>query len=123
MAWKKPTEELNALHSKLVRPFVCVEKKMFGFQVFFVNDNMFTGVFEDGIMMHLSPGDRDAMLAECKDSVPFTPMGREMKGYVFVPGKLLEEPEHYHEVEGWVARSYAFVSSLPPKEKKPKAKK
>jgi len=120
MAWVKPTEEITALHEELVRPFVCDKRKMFGFQVFFVNDNMFTGVFEDGIMIRMSPEDKKAAIGGREGVAPFTPMGREMKEYIFIPGKMLDEPAFLDEVRGWVAKSYEFVSAMPPKVKKAK---
>ena len=123
MVWKKTPEELTLLHAELVTPFACEKRKMFGCQVFFVNNNMFTGVYEDGIMMHLSPDDKKTAMSECADITPFTPMGREMKGYIFLRGELLDDPEFLDEVKGWIARSHSYVSSLPPKEKKkPKIK-
>ena len=122
MAWKKTPEELTVLHAELVKGFECEKRKMFGCQVFFVNGNMFTGVYEEGIMMHLSPADRDAVIGKHDEIVPFTPMGREMKGYVFVSGELLSDPVFLDEVKAWIGRSHAFVSSLPQKEKKPKTK-
>jgi len=123
MAWKKATEELTALHAGLVAQFACEKRKMFGFQVFFVNDNMFTGVYEDGIIIRLPLEDKKAVLAENDEVTPFTPMGREMKEYIFVPGSLLDSPAFLDEVRGWVEKSYGFVSSLPPKVKKAKSKK
>jgi len=120
MAWKKATEELTALHANLVSPFICEKKKMFGFQVFFVNDNMFTGVYEDGIMMRLTLEDKKAILSAHDEVTPFTPMGREMKEYIFIPGNTLDDPLFLDEVKSWTEKSYAFVSSLPPKVKKRK---
>jgi hypothetical protein len=42
--------------------------------------------------------------------------GRPMKGYVVLPTDWHEDPR---KSRAWVERSLAYVSSLPPKEKKP----
>jgi len=117
MAWKKASEELNTLHADMVAPYPCDKRQMFGFQMFFVNDNMFTGVYEEGIMMRLSEADRIAVMRENDEAVPFSPMGRTMKEYVYLPESLLNPPEF---AEKWIAKSHAYVSSLPPKLKKAK---
>jgi TfoX/Sxy family transcriptional regulator of competence genes len=122
MDWEKVSDEIVALHTDLVGPFICEKRKMFGCQVFFVNNNMFTGVYGDGIMMRLAPDDKKTILGEHEDIVPFTPMGREMKEYVYIPGKLLDNPAYLDEASEWMAKSYAFVISLPPKSKKTKSK-
>ncbi|MCL2339495.1 MAG: TfoX/Sxy family protein [Actinomycetia bacterium] len=122
MTWAKATEWLCALHAELVEPYHAEKRKMFGFQVFFVNNNMFSGVFEDGIMMRLSPEDKLAALDSNNQITPFVPMGREMREYIFIPGNLLNEPSFIHEVKGWLEKSYTFVATLPPKVPKPRKK-
>jgi len=87
-----------------------------------VNDNMFTGVYEDGIMIRLPFEDKKAILSAQDEVAPFMPMGREMKEYIFIHGSLLDKPEFLEEVKSWIEKSYAFVSSMPPKAKKAKAK-
>lgn len=120
MAWEKPSLELAALHEQLVKPYPCVKKQMFGFPVFFVNNNMFTGVFEDGIFLRLSTEDKEEILRLYDEITPFTPLGRTMKEYVFVPEHLFGNTDFCGT---WLEKSYTFVSSLPPKEKKEKRKK
>jgi len=47
MAWKKPSEELSKFLDERISGFDIQKKKMFGCPVYFANDNMLTGVFEN----------------------------------------------------------------------------
>ncbi|MDO8686547.1 MAG: TfoX/Sxy family protein [Clostridiales bacterium] len=115
--WKKSSSELISLHAELASLYRCVNKPMFGFQVFFVNDNMFTGIYEDGITLRLTENDRAEIMAQSDEITPFTPLGRTMKEYVLVPEHLLSDKDF---AQYWMDKSYAYVSSLPPKTKKEK---
>jgi TfoX/Sxy family transcriptional regulator of competence genes len=80
-----------------------------------VNGNMFTGLHQENMMLRLSEKDRAELLA-VKGAAPFEPMpGRAMKEYVVVPQTMLKKPA---ELKQWLARSFAYASSLPPKAKK-----
>ena len=120
MPWKKATEELTALHAKFVLPFPAEKRKMFGFQVFFVNNNMFTGVYEDGIIMRLPAAEQEKIMAEKDEVVYFEPQGRRMKEYVWLPEPLLSDAAFMNR---WLERSYQYTSALPLKEKKEPKKK
>jgi len=120
MEWKKASIEIVDLYERVIKNYICEKRQMFGFPVSFINNNMFAGVFEDGIFMRLNPADKEAILKEFDETSPFTPMGRTMKEYVFGPGSLFEIPDF---CDKWLGKSYAFVSSLPPKEKGTKQKK
>ncbi len=50
-AWKKPSEELSRFLEERMAPFDVKKKKMFGCPVYFANDNMISGVFENDIFM------------------------------------------------------------------------
>ncbi len=115
MAWKKATEEVNALHSSLVAPYSCERRQMFGFQVFFINNNMFTGIYEDGMILQLSAAEQ-AQIMDANDEVtPFTPQGRKMNEYVWIPEPVMSNKEFISE---WMEKSYVYTMALPPKEKK-----
>jgi len=95
------------------------EKKMFGCQVYFVNNNMFTGVFQDGIFIRLSESDWEEILSTYDEATQFEPMKeRKMKEYIVLLESLYHDPEKFQE---WLKRSNSYVSSL--LIKKPKAKK
>lgn len=95
------------------------ERKMFGYPASFVHGNMIMGLHEHGFVMRLSPQDLEAAFAE--GAAPFAPMaGRVMKSYALLPASITADET---KLRTWVARSYAFVAAMPPKEKKPKAPK
>lgn len=63
MAWPKPSPELVALLDTAMRPFVAERKAMFGCPAYFVNGNMFTGVFADSVFVRLPDDERRQALA------------------------------------------------------------
>lgn len=92
---------------------------MFGYAVYWVNGNMFTGVFQSSIFFRLSPQDQKEFVDKYKDVRQFEPMeGRLMKEYVVVPEPVLEDEDAVGE---WMKRSFEYTKSLP--EKKAKSKK
>jgi len=92
---------------------------MFGYPAGFAAGNMFTGVFQDTLFVRLGDDERQQLLALEGASV-FEPMkGRPMREYVVLPADMLEEDA---AVRPWMARALDFVSSLPPRTKKPAAK-
>jgi TfoX/Sxy family transcriptional regulator of competence genes len=94
-------------------------KKMFGQPAAFVNGNLFLGVFGDRIFLRLSKEDR-IEAARTPGFVPFEPMpGRPMKAYFVVPDAVLRDRPRCRT---WVARALDFVSGLPPRTAKSKAK-
>jgi len=79
------------------------EKKMFGCPVYFVNNNMFIGVFQDDIFIRLSESDREEILSTYDEATQFEPMkGRKMKEYIVLPESLYNDPEKFEE---WLNRS------------------
>lgn len=95
-------------------------KKMFGYPCCFLNGNMFTGLHEENWIIRLSESDREEITKNYNTS-PFEPMpGRVMKEYVILPSSILADFKIFQE---WMKRSIHFVSSLPPKEKKPAKRK
>ena len=114
MAWKKANPALIELLEATVRSYDCDRRVMFGSPTFFVNNNMFAGVFEDSVILRLSEADRRAVSAAYDEVGPFTPMaGRPMKEYVAFPESLTSEPAVFGE---WLEQSYRYAASLAPKE-------
>lgn len=96
----------------------CDYKKMFGYPAYFINGNMFVGVFGDKLFLRLSDVDITAITRTSKEISPFEPMkGRPMKGYVFLPKSVYSIGTFFEE---WLTKSINYVSSLPPKQKKKK---
>lgn len=119
LKWEKMSQEAAARLASIVKPFACQKKPMFGHEVYWVNGNMFTGVFQDSIFFRLSANDQAEFLGKYNGAKQFEPMaGRPMKDYVVVPESVLGDKKL---VDEWMSRSYAFTASLPAK--KAKAKK
>jgi TfoX/Sxy family transcriptional regulator of competence genes len=88
-------------------------RKMLGYPCCYTGGHMFMGVFESHMWLRLSPSDREELLA--KGGTVFEPTpGRPMQEYITVPASVLE---NQNALRDWVARSYAYGASLPPKDK------
>ena len=119
--WRKSPPSLIALFDAMVPEAAGVERrKMFGYPCAFVNGNMFIGLHQEDFIVRLGEADR-AEIGATLGATAFEPMqGRPMREYVTLPEAVLEDEAAVGE---WVARSYEFAASLPPKEKKPGRKK
>jgi TfoX/Sxy family transcriptional regulator of competence genes len=113
--WKKAPKELVDFITEKMKGVKCDYRKMFGYPAYFINGNMFVGVFGDRLFLRLSDGDI-ARLAEAREDVSvFEPVkGRPMKGYVFLPKSVYSDSALFEE---WLHKSIEYVSSLPPKQK------
>ena len=112
-----PAEKAEAWE-RLIETHPEVERKGKNLLYTSVNGHMFTMFSTEAMFgIRLSDEDQAAFLAEF-ESGPFLSYGSTMRGYVTVPDDLLFDTER---LAPWLARSYAYVSSLPPKPtKKPK---
>jgi TfoX/Sxy family transcriptional regulator of competence genes len=121
MAWEKSPQGLIDLFDASVPDAPGVERrKMFGYPAAFVNGNMFAGLFQEVAFARLPPGARTELEAEFGVR-HFEPMpGRPMKAYVALPDEVLEDEARYGRL---LAVACAFAAALPPKEKKPRAKR
>jgi TfoX/Sxy family transcriptional regulator of competence genes len=118
MAWRKSPQSLIDLFDGAVPTDPRLERrKMFGYPAAFVNGNMCMGLHQEDFIVRLSPEDRDEIKAT-HGAVAFEPMkGRAMREYVALPADILDDSGRLAD---WVGRSFAFVSGMPPKEKKPR---
>src|SRR5882757_8577408 len=64
-------------------------RKMFGYPCCFTGGHMFMGLFQDHMMLRLSPEDRTELIAKGGGIFEPTP-GKPMKEYVVVPPSVLE---------------------------------
>ena len=122
MAWTKSPPSLIALFDDALPADPRVERrKMFGYPCAFVGGQMFSGLFQDEMMVRLSPDDRAEALA-LSDARVFEPMaGRPMREYVTLPADVLDDVDI---LRGWVGRGFAYAAGLPPKKPRvPTAKK
>jgi hypothetical protein len=115
---KAPPELVALLAAVLPKDARVERRKMFGYDCGFANGHLFAGLFQSDLMVRLPEPDRAALLA-LSGARPFEPMpGRPMREYAVVPRSL-------HEDRGtlakWVAKGFAYATSLPPKGKPAKA--
>ncbi len=120
MEWKKVSPEMCDLLDAAMVEFSGEKKMMFGCPAFFVNKNMFAGVFADSIFVRLSPGDKERLFTEFDEAAPFEPMqGRVMKEYAVLPEQIYNNPGLLRK---WLKISFDFAGTLPFKEPKKKKK-
>jgi TfoX/Sxy family transcriptional regulator of competence genes len=118
--WKKVSVELSELLEQSLQDFDCQKRMMFGCPAYFVNNNMFTGVHQDNIILRLSEDGQTEIRSKYDEASPFEPMkGRVMKEYVVLPEVLYSDSEDLNQ---WLNKSYEYVLSLPPKQRKTKSK-
>ncbi|WP_455392777.1 TfoX/Sxy family protein [[Eubacterium] cellulosolvens] len=121
MKWKKVSAELSELLENALEDYTCQKRRMFGCPAYFVNNNMFTAVHQDNIVLRLSEENRNMIKSEYDEVEAFEPMkGRVMKEYIVVPEVLYSDTE---EFDNWIKLSYQYASKLPPKQEKGKKKK
>ena len=94
-------------------------RPMFGNLAAFVNGNLFTGLYGDGLFVRLSGADRAEL--ERAGGSPFDPMpGRPMTGYTMLPDTWQRDAKRATQ---WVERALDFARALPAKQPKPKKPK
>ncbi len=88
------------------------QRKAFGFPAAFINGNMFAGLFNDKMIVRLTPEDA----AKLQNAQQFEVMpGRAMTGWYVVPPRILNSPS---ELNAWMQRAMAYAKTLPAKAKK-----
>jgi TfoX/Sxy family transcriptional regulator of competence genes len=112
--WPQPSMEMIDLLDGHISRFAAERRKMFGFPCYFVNGNMFAGTFSSMLFARFSVEDRERLDGEDLGK-PFEPVkGRRMTEYRTLSKKVLDEP---NDLDKWLERSYAYVSSLEAKKK------
>jgi len=118
MKWIKAPEELKALIEELMAPIECEKRPMFGYPAYFINRNMFAGLFQDKLFVRLSP----VQLAALSKTLPIAklePMpGRPMKGYHVIPEALYTDRKKMPRL---LEEAAAWCRTLPPKAAKAKS--
>jgi TfoX/Sxy family transcriptional regulator of competence genes len=118
--WEKPSPELIRILEEVSEPFALIERrKMFGCPAYYVNGNMFAGVYGRQLFLRL-PEDARIELEERLQAKPFEPMaGRPMKEYVAMPEAVWSDPV---ALDDWMRRSVEYTAAMPPKQPKPRKK-
>jgi hypothetical protein len=109
----KPSEGDKAYFRSLL-PEEAEVKPMFGNLGAFVNGNMYAGLFGPAVGVKLAGPDAGE-LAAIEGAGPFGPAERPMGGYLSLPPGLDRD-----QAAAWVEKARAYVSTLPPKVKKPR---
>ena len=114
--FKKASQESVSYMEEAVKGIACDSRKMFGYPCYFVNGNMFTGLFADDLFFRVDPEKKEETLRSNPEFKPFEPLpGRTMKEYLSVEkvsGKKMES------VKKIIHDSLKYTSSLPLKKKK-----
>ena len=93
MKMKKAPGELVDLITHIMEGVDCERRVMFGFPVYFMNRNMFAGLFEDKVFFRLSVEQRRSLESKAGPVLNLEPMpGRAMKDYWVVPPKIVSDP-------------------------------
>jgi len=112
----KPSEADKEFFRSVLPDDPAVEvKPMFGNLGAFVHGNMFAGLFGPAVGVRLDDTARGE-LEGIDGTGPFGPAERPMGGYLSLPAGLDRDL-----AAQWVDKARAYVSTLPPKVKKPKA--
>jgi TfoX/Sxy family transcriptional regulator of competence genes len=119
MKWQKASEKSKKLIADAVDGVECEPRMMFGYPVFFINRNMFAGLFGNSVFIRHSDKVRKFLEKQYGTVRLFTPMpGRPMKDYAVLPAGLTGKRAELRKV---VRMSAEHTRTLPPKEKKPAA--
>lgn len=121
MSFPKTDPSAKKFLDSLLPPEPAIERKaMFGNTAAFLNGHMFAGTFGSDIILRLPESAREQLLAEpgCQPFAP-PPQGRVMREYVVVPRAWREHPER---ARPWLVTSLEWITSLPPKERRPRRK-
>lgn len=120
MKMPKPSEQAKENFSAIVpsEPTITL-RPMFGNLAAFVNGNMFTGLFGEGLFVRLPDSEAEAVIK--KGGRWFEPVaGHRMGGYVMVPSNWQEKPD---SVRPLIGRALTLTRAMPAKAKKPATKK
>jgi len=113
MKWEKPAEDLVSFLDDVLTDVECDKRKMFGQYAYFLNGNMFVGVFQSDVFLRLSLEDKRAFMEKNSEVKDFEPRkGQVMKEYILVPSEILSEEKTLSEL---LTLSIDYVSHLPSK--------
>jgi TfoX/Sxy family transcriptional regulator of competence genes len=120
--WLKAPESLVKMLESAMQGVDCVKRPMFGYPAYFINRNMFMGLFQASVFARLSP----AQLMELRKKYPslanLEPMpGRPMKAYYVIPEAVFSNPKSFTSL---INKAAEHARSLPEKpETQPKKMK
>ena len=118
MKWVKAPEHLKKLLEDVMKNVDCVSRPMFGYPSYFINGNMFVGLFQDKVYARLAEGQLASLRAKYPSIRNLEPMpGKPMKAYYELPSELYSDKTALKKV---IEASATHTRSLPEKTKKSK---
>lgn len=112
---KSPGETVEFL-DELMKDIPGDRKKMFGYPCYFVNGNMFAGLFADDLFFRVDPEKKASVLKTNPEYREFEPLpGRIMKEYLVIPDPRNREQKKLYNI---ILASLEYASALPEKKKK-----
>ncbi|MGO9412190.1 MAG: TfoX/Sxy family protein [Spirochaetia bacterium] len=118
MKWQKAPEELKVLIERVMAGIDCQKRPMFGYPAYFINGNMFAGLFQSSLFIRLSAAQVADLTPRHPMISPLEPMpGRPMKEYFVIPEALYRQEE---AIRGVAVEAAAYVRTLAPKAQKRK---
>jgi len=121
MKWRKAPEDLKTTLDLAMQGIGAEKRMMFGFPAYFINTNMFIGLFEDKLFIRLPDQLREATERRTGALKHLEPMpGRPMREYFVLPQSFYSTEKDFRAL---IAAAAAHARSLPAKVKKSKAKK
>lgn len=95
------------------------EQSMFGGLAFLLNGNMCVGLVRESLMVRVGPAAYQATL-RLAHARPMDFTGKPLTGFVYIDPEGIAEDD---DLAGWIERGVAFAAALPPKERKPRARR
>jgi hypothetical protein len=123
MKWQKAPQELILFLEGAMSSIDCEKKLMFGYPAYFINKNMFIGLFQDQLFARLSPEHLSALRKKLPGIANLEPMpGRPMKDYFVLPSELYKDSAAFKDVIKRAAEYTRTLAVKPDKPKKPAKK-
>jgi len=120
MKWVKAPDELKVLLENAMEGIECEKRPMFGYPAYFVNKNMFAGLFQTFVFLRLSPHQTEVLRKQHPSIALLEPMpGRPMKDYHTIPEAIFRDPKAFHKV---IAEAADYTRTLPAKTRKPSSR-
>jgi hypothetical protein len=120
MKWLKAPDGLKTLLDKAMEGIDCERRLMFGYPAYFINENMFAGLFQDLVFIRLSPNQLSKLKQKYTSLAALEPMpGRPMKEYFVLPRELYANEGFF---KATTMEAADFARTLPKKVKRNKQK-
>ena len=113
MKLRKSPAELIDLIADMMAGIECEKRLMFGFPAYFINKNMFAGLFEDKLFFRLSPQQVESLRGCVLNLEPMP--GRPMKDYWVIAPVIRSDRLKLKRI---AIEAAEYARGLPPKKKK-----